>query len=488
MAAQQTPISNRKPTDAIYAQVVEHYAKLFENPAARLRFLHTTLAKQSARQEELRQSLQRFKFLEKTRFYDWIMEARLYSSILEELRAVMTAASPAQRARMEQVKIPFKARVLFFCYQARHALYAAGVLVAALVVLGLYSLVMRSGQYLAQRFAKPGTTIVVTPGGQPSATPAVTRVLSRYEMEKVWLVERTEKYERYSNGGRVLTEFEADNHPRAYYLITRNTETESNDISNKPIGILYHTSEGEQIPFSADNNASIQRRSEGLVKYIRNNRSYNYVIDRFGEIYRVVRDEQAANHAGNSIWADQKYAYVGLNESFLGVCFESTSTAGSLEETLTEAQVLAGRQLTAILRSKYKIEDVNCTAHGLVSVNPDNGAIAFHHDWAKNFPFEAMGLSDKYKVPTPNMTDYGFTWDEEILEKLNKTLWTGAISADEEFKRRAEKMHISVEALRLKLRGLYREQYARQKALQNSTLPQNARLTLKTEGAAEAAQ
>ena len=94
-----------------------------------------------------------------------------------------------------------------------------------------------------------------------------------------------------------------------------------------------------------------------------------------------------------------------------------------------------------------------------------------------------MGLSDKYKIPTPNMTDYGFTWDDEILEKMNKTLWEGAVAADEEFKQRAEKLHTTVEDLRLKLRARYREQYARQKTLQNSSLPQNAKLTMQSDAA-----
>lgn len=485
MVVQQLPSSsNRKPTDALYAQVVERYAKLFDNPSARLRFLHSTLAKQASRQEELRQSLQRFKFLEKTPFYNWILEARLYSSILEEIRAVMTSLPPEQRARLQQVEMPFKAKAFFFCYQARHALYAVGVVLAGLLLFGLYSGVMKTGQYVAQRFGQPGKTIVVNTNGQSGTTPPVTKTLDRfYNLEKVWLVERTDKYERYSNNGRIRTEYEIDNHPRAYFLIPRNSDAVPEEVSNLPVGIVYHTTEGEQINFLQDNNSSIQERSKNLVKnVIQKNKSYNYLIDRFGEIFRVVRDEQTANHAGYSLWADQKYVYIGLNESFIGVAFESSQN-NTLEETLTEAQVVSGRQLTAILRSKYKIEDVNCTTHGLVSVNPDNGAIAFHHDWVKNFPFEGMGLSDKYKVATPNMTDYGFTWDEEILEKLNKTLWPGAITADEEFKRRAEKQHIGVDALRLKLRERYRDQYARQKALQTSSAPQNAKLTLQSEAA-----
>jgi hypothetical protein len=86
------------------------------------------------------------------------------------------------------------------------------------------------------------------------------------------------------------------------------------------------------------------------------------------------------------------------------------------------------------------------------------------------------------------MTDYGFTWDDEILEKMNKTLWEGAIAADEQFKQRAEKLHTTVEDLRLKLRVLYREQYARQKTLQNSSLPQSAKLAVQSDAAETVAQ
>ncbi len=486
MIAQQSPINNRKPAEALYAQVVERYARLFDNPAVRLRFLHSTLAKQTARQAELRQALQRFQFLEKTRFYDWIMEARLYNSILEELQAITRNAPPAQRARLQQVEIPLRARLIHSCYQARHAFYAVGVLIAGVVLFGLYSLASWSGQkasaYMAERYGKGGRTIFLTAAGAPSTTPAVTTVLNRYEAERVWPVERTAKLERYSNGGQIITEYEIDNHPRAYYVYPRNGEGNSDQVSRAQVGIVYHTTEGEQIPFSPDNNNSIQERSHNLIKYVQRLKLYNYLIDRYGLIYRIVRDDQTANHAGYSLWADQKNVYIGVNASFIGVAFES-SVANSLEETLTEAQVLAGRQLTAILRSKYKIEDINCTTHGLVSVNPDNGAIAPHYDWAKNFPFVALGLSDKYKIPTPNMTDYGFTWDDEILEKMNKTLWPGAVAADEEFKQRAEKLHTTVEDLRLKLRARYREQYARQKTLQNSSLPQNAKLTMQSDAA-----
>ena len=478
MAVQQTQVTplpdRRKATDSaqVYSQVVERYARLFDNPGARLRFLNNTLAKQSLRQQELRQSLQRYKFLENTPIYEWIMEARLYSSILEELRAQSIHVPPQQRARLEDVDIPLKARVVFFCQRFRHAFLTAGLVTAGALLFGVYLLVVWSGNKVSAYFAQKQNSNASSQTTPKTNEPAngnsgVSSFLNKsYGKQDIWQVSDTAESEEYSNGGRILKSYETSNRPRSYYLIPRNSESGGNQIRHEPVGIVYHTSENELGDFSADNNASIQQQSVNLINYIRRGRYYHYVIDRFGRIHRVVRDDHAANHAGNSIWADEKNVYVGLNDSFIGICFEATVTAGAVEKMITEAQVIAGKQLTDILRMKYKFSDTNCTTHGLVSINPDTGLIGFHNDWATNFPFETMGLSDKYQVMPATITDYGFTWDDEVLQKPGMALWPGAAAAADMFKQRAERAHIGIDALRLKLRERYKEQYARQKAMQ----------------------
>lgn len=436
---------------------------LFENPVARLRFLNNTLTKQRERQEQLQHSLRQFKFLENTRFYDWALEARFYSTILEELRTVAPTLPQQSQRAIERLQIPFTARAYTFIHQTRHAFYGLGVLLIGAILFGLYFTATWSARnlnhVLERRYKTNKTPIVIATEGQGTSNNGNATYLAGYQQdyksEKVWLVERTSEFERYSNGCRILTKYETENHPRGYYTIPRGSETDGEVERHDIVGIVYHTSESDIVPFTPDNNDSIQRRSMGLLDWIRKDRSYNYLIDRYGEIYRVVRDDHAAHHAGNSIWADSKYDYVGLNESFLGICFESTVKADTLQETLTSAQIIEGRKLTNVLRSKYNIDDANCTTHGLVSVNPDKMLIAFHHDWVRNFPFEAMGLSDKYKVQPPNMSDYGFTYDEEILEKLGRKLWPGAIAAEEDFNKRAEKSRINIEVLRRRLRERY---------------------------------
>jgi len=488
------PNRRRKGADPaqLYSKIVERYAALFENPVARLRFLNNTLAKQRDRQEQLRQSLRRFQFLENTRFYDWVLEARFYSAILEELQAVAPSLPAQSQRAIERLQVPISARTYTFVHRTRHAFYALGVLLAGATLLGLYLTATWSARnvnaYFASKYKTGKAPIIINTGGQSTPNDFTLAKLG-YRAEKVWLVERTSEHERYSNGCRILTKYETENHPRGYYTIPRGSDTDGEVIRHDVVGIVYHTSESDIVPFIPDNNDSIQRRSMGLLDWIGQKKSYNYLIDRYGEIYRVVRDDHAAHHAGNSIWADGKYDYVGLNESFIGVCFESTVNAGSLQETLTSAQVSAGRTLTDVLRSKYNIDDANCTTHGLVSVNPDKMLIAFHHDWVRNFPFEAMGLSDKYKVQPPNMSDYGFTYDEEILEKLGRTLWPGAIEAEEEFNKRAEKTRANVEVLRRKLRDRYIVQLDKARKLHTSSNGDSKSVIAKqSSGAVESAE
>ncbi|HEX2491896.1 MAG TPA: peptidoglycan recognition family protein, partial [Blastocatellia bacterium] len=209
-----------------------------------------------------------------------------------------------------------------------------------------------------------------------------------------------------------------------------------------------------------------QKNSRWLLETVREGKLYNYMIDRYGGIYRIVRDGHAADHAGFSIWADAKNTYVSLNDSFIGVCFESKfDGTETLDEILTPAQINAGRLLTDVLRTKYQIDDANCTTHGLVAVDEKKMLIARHHDWVRNFPFEAMGLSDKYIIQPPSMSDYGCTYDVNVLAKLGNKLWPGALTAEEEFNRRAEKARISPDDLRRKLQARYNSQCAKARAL-----------------------
>jgi hypothetical protein len=460
-----------------YSKAVEQYARFFQRPEQRLRFLNNTIAHQLTCKEKLDRALESHRYIKKfglygriksTGFYDRLLDLLLHRHICRELKDLLPSESSERRKLLQQSKASFTTHLLFRCYEMRRVLYGAAAVMCVVAIIGMgYTAVWSAGRvntYLASR-RQTERRYTNVPASNQNASIAASSVkhLPDYRPEKVWLVEQQGNYERYSNGARILTDYETGNHTRGYYvlphgqgaLVKTSGSSGAGEVQRHPVGIVYHTSESDMLPFTSDNNASIEVRTRGLLEYVRRHKSYNYLIDRFGQVYRVVRDTDAAHHAGNSVWSDAAGVYVGLNESFLGVCFETNSKSDSLDEQLTEAQLVAGRLLTQVLRSRYQIDDADCVTHGLVSVNPSNMLICYHHDWARNFPFEAFGLSDKYKVAPASVSEYGFTYDEEIAEKLGGDVWAGVKLAEEEFRRRAGELNKTPEEMRRHMRERY---------------------------------
>jgi hypothetical protein len=270
----------------------------------------------------------------------------------------------------------------------------------------------------------------------------------------VWLVEKKEGFERYSNGLRVVTSFETTNRPRQFQMVAHGLEQILPTVETRPMGIVFHSSESQLVPFTPGNSTSITNISTYLLEYVRQNKSYNYLIDRFGQVYRIVPDNQVANHAGRSVWGDDRGLFIELNESFIGVCFETRSVDTGRDQ-LTEAQVISGRLLTGALRNQYQIPDADCTTHGLVSVNPDNMVIAYHSDWIVGFPFDAMGLTDKGKVAPVSLAELGFSFDGGTLKRLGGRLTPGMSEAVTKFNRTAAELNLSPNDLRSRRRELY---------------------------------
>jgi hypothetical protein len=451
LAAANGKVADMTP---IYSRAVERYAMYFDRPEDRLRFVNNTLTKQADRQDRLQRRFGRFRVLERTGLYDRVMEARCYSAIFEELLAMRSCLPQDRRHLPHRIQAPFAARLSFLLHEARHAFYGAAVFGSILTFFALYSFSLWSARgvnnFLANRYARAAAS---APSPSPTPNPA-NDIFT--QTEKIFLYKNDGAYEKWSNGCVISTKYETNNHSRAYYTIPRGVESDGEQKSDKIAGILYHTPESYMIEFDERNSRALQVGSRGLLEHVQKYKKYNYMIDRFGEIYRIVRDDQTAYHAGDSLWADDKNTYVLLNESFIGVCFESKfEGASSLEDILTPAQIRNGRLLTDVLRTKYNIDDANCTTHGLVAVDPDKMLIARHHDWVRFFPFDKMGLSDKYKIQPPNMIDYGFTYDNDVMAKIGNQLWEGATTSGEEFKKRAERARISPDDLRQRMRDRY---------------------------------
>jgi hypothetical protein len=253
---------------------------------------------------------------------------------------------------------------------------------------------------------------------------------------------------------RIDNSYRVQNEPRFYQMLDRTAGMRpSEDWKSEPVGIVYHTTESPQAPFDPEQNATLQRLSKSLLAHIRDNRSYNFVIDRFGRVFRVVDESDTAHHAGNSLWANGRWAFVNLNASFLAIAFEAQGT------TVTSAQIHAGRLLTQLLRSKYKIRPEFCVTHAQVSVNPSNMKIGYHTDWAGGFPFAEMGLANNYDLPLASLTDFGFEYDEAFLAAIGDKAWRGIKDSEEQMTAEARQNGRDIESYRSDLQARYRRLY-----------------------------
>jgi hypothetical protein len=289
----------------------------------------------------------------------------------------------------------------------------------------------------------------------------------------VWLVESGPGWEQYSNGLRIDTRLAVEHEPRQYRVFVRSSGRLSQPRQD-PAGILFHTSESDIWPMEPGYNENLRDSSQRLLRYIQRKHLYNYVVDRFGRVFRIVEETSKANHAGYSVWANRGEVHLNLNHAFLGVCFE-TRWDGGHALPITQAQLAGGRALTAWLRHRWKVEPEMCTTHGIASVNPTKRLIGRHLDWARGFPFEAFGLPDVYAAPAPSVAVFGFGYDDDFIAVMGAP-WEGVSLAERELAAEATRSGISVEELRSEKHRLYdrwREEQAT--AEEEATGPRTAR-------------
>ena len=307
--------------------------------------------------------------------------------------------------------------------------------------------------------------LVLLPGSHPSS-PAETVRLERQLVlpvanaaplappVKVWLVERTATEETYSNGLHIDLTFAVSNRPRKRFpVFPLSGDAKPAEYATQPVGIVYHSSESHLAPFEEEQNRRLKQLGRNLLEGVRRERSYHYVIDRFGRVFRAVEESDIAFHAGHSVWADTRGIYVSLNSSFLGVALEGRS--GAVDE-VTAAQLSATRMLTELLRARYPIAAENCVTHAQVSVNPENMQIGFHVDWAAGFPFAAVGLLDNYAQPPASLWAFGFDVSAGLVS-LTGGEWKGIELADERTSKQAAAEGLSQPRYRAILRHRYKD-------------------------------
>jgi hypothetical protein len=299
-----------------------------------------------------------------------------------------------------------------------------------------------------------GVGYAMLPSAQaPPAAKAVAIPSARPAPKQVWQVEGSEIEEVYSNGLRIDLSFATRLRPRAEYPIYALTgDSQPVATDHVPRGIVYHTTESDMVVFEQTENKKIARLGHLLLRYVRQEHSYHYLIDRFGRVYRVVEESDAAYHAGFSVWGDDRGVYVNLNDSFIGIAFEGTT---SKPDDVTGAQLSAAKALTELLISRYNIRPEDCVTHAQVSVNPSNMVLANHKDWARAFPFAAMNLPDNYRLPIWAVEAFGFAHDEDLLAASGGKDWPGLISADKKLVETAA----SQGATEIRYRGMLRHRY-----------------------------
>jgi len=432
-----------------HAKLIEQYSKYIDSPVQRLKFLNNAFAVDQPR--------------------PLLSRLPLIGTLPERARLVMELS----KVLPPHKQAPFGIRLTSLAYRLRFFVYTASVVLtlvagAGLVYVGSKLVSAISVSTEARDFEQNKVSTIAANRGDAVAAIGSEAGLA---LDKVWLAEEGDSFEFYSNGARVLKEFQTDGPPRSFYrfdLASLAAGGDAAELSSAPAGIVYHVSESDMLPFDNDYNSSLQDHSKQLLQYARTHKLYNYVIDRFGRTYRIVPDEAIATHAGNSVWSDGRSVWVSLSSSFIGICFEGNSAEGHVvgAEGINEAQIYAARILTAVLRSKYGIPDSNCVTHGLVSVNPSNRLVGFHTDWVTGFPFEALGLSNKNRAELLAISRFGFTYDRAYLSAAGGTRFEGLIAAESSLKENARKDGLSIDEERRELYKTFQRAYQKQHGIE----------------------
>lgn len=319
---------------------------------------------------------------------------------------------------------------------------------AQLIATALLPVVL-AGLSVIQAGSNPG------PAPKPVRRIAFTPPQSNQAVNNVWLVEKTNSSEIYSNGLRIDNQFHVSNRPRAYLVFSKSGGASGGVPRTQPAGIVFHATQSPQVPFEPDQNGALKKIGESLLEYVQRKRAYHFLIDRFGRVYRIVAETDSANHAGYSVWADVQWLYINLNQSFLGIAIEAQNRPGQEEPEMSAAQLRSTGMLTEMLRGLYKIPADHCVTHAQVSVNPSNMQVGYHTDWACGFPFALLGLPDNYAQPLPAIWAYGFEYSSEFSAWAGQRLGAGLQAGDTQLAESAAGSGLTLHAYRKLLQNQY---------------------------------
>jgi hypothetical protein len=407
-----------------FSHALESVSREIADPAAKLKFIRGSLHKYERADRAVRlvpvAGLRRL-------LYRWLSLEGIHPLLSHD-----SLGSPTPAARGLRVSL-----------LAARAVAVSMTLVALVAVTGA-----------ARQLTRP---VVAAPApGAPVTLPAVAEPLppqpAGIAPAAIWLVERGNGFEQLSNGLRIETTWTVPGETRRYHAFDAERGLLDAPLQ-RPVGLLFHTTESDIWPLEAGYNEKLRDSSERLLKYLQRNRTYHYLIDRFGRVFRVVEEDAKANHAGYSVWESDGTVYMNLNHAFLGVSFESR-WGGGQTLPITQAQLVAGRNLTDYLRQTFEIPAEMCVAHGLTSVNPKLHRIGHHMDWSRGFPWAAFGLPDQYAREPASVARFGFGYDEDFLKVLPEP-WDGVRAAEQRLADDARREGKSLEDMRRERQRTY---------------------------------
>jgi len=322
----------------------------------------------------------------------------------------------------------------------------------------LAALLFTAGSLALSRAVAPRGAATQKAGRPSPVERAAPGLASAERFPDVWLVEENAERAEYSNGLQIDCRMEVSNRPRSYAVFDA-TRPDRGPLEwrKDPAGIVFHTTESMQVPFEPVQNRALQHITGGLVEFVRDKRAYHFLVDRFGRVHSIVKESDAANHAGHSVWADDKWLYLNLNDSFFGVSFEAQTHHGEGSTPITPAQAHSGALLVEMLRARYRIAARNCVTHAQVSVNPDNMQIGYHTDWAANFPFSDVGLPDNYSRPLPGLYLCGFVYDRSYVASTGQHILAAIELSEERLQQAAARRRIEAASYREYLQQEYRK-------------------------------
>lgn len=434
LLASSTSSGSRRPqAGADWVDALDSVSRSIRDPVAKLRFIRTSLA----RYQRLDRWLRVVPYAPLRRaLYRW-----LHLEGLQYLLGPHPLGVPLSLDRSAR-------RVILV---GRASLAFAATITVAAVGLGLYRF-RPAPASAAAPVVSPGAHASLPPTSPVPAPPTTAVPRAGVAPGGIWMVEQGSDWEQYSNGLRIETSYTIAGDPRRYRVFDRHLGV-LEAWYQQPVGLVFHTSESDIWPLEAEFNENLRESSYHLLKYVRRNKLYNYLIDRFGRVYRVVDEQSKANHAGYSVWANGDSVYLNLNNAFLGVSFE-TRWEGGRALPITEAQFAAGRSLADYLRQRFRIAPEMCVAHGLASVNPKKHLIGHHLDWARGFPFQAFGLPDQYQRVAPAVALFGFGYDDDFIKVLGEP-WEGVSAAEKLLTQEAEDGGMTLDEIRKQKQDLY---------------------------------